>query len=122
MNTSYPLVGQRFRPPAVALCQILPSGAKLSLRREPDNPYDPNAIQVWLDPAEIPSEALGELQLLAQGYGWTVPEIQAQHHQLGYIAREFATVLAPQLDSGQAFAAALSFDPQGKTLVSLREV
>ena len=44
-----PLVGSHFRPPAKALLASLPAGFHLELRPEPLNPYDPNAIEVWLD-------------------------------------------------------------------------
>lgn len=51
-------------------------GRAVALRRDPDNPHDPNAIAVL---------AAGE--------------------QLGWVPRELAAELAPALDDGQAWAA-----------------
>lgn len=44
----YGLVGMQFRPPEVkAYFAKLPNGSPLTLIREPNNPHDPNAVQVW---------------------------------------------------------------------------
>lgn len=48
-------------------------GERLWLLREPNNPYDPNAISVWSQSKEI----------------------------IGYIKRDLAADLAPQMDRGQ---------------------
>lgn len=54
---------------------------RLLLRREPDNPFDPNAIAVsWTDTA-------------------------GDSHQLGYVPRALAGVLAPLVDEGAALTA-----------------
>ena len=53
-----PLVGSHFRPPAKALIAALPSNHPLELRPEPTNPYDANAVAVWLDASTIPDEIL----------------------------------------------------------------
>ncbi len=53
-------------------------GARLELRRDPDNPHDPNAIQVH------PSDG-GD--------------------QVGWVPRELAAELAPELDAGRHLAA-----------------
>jgi hypothetical protein len=42
------MVGMHFRPPAKAVLEALPVGTTLWLRREPENPYDANAVQVLL--------------------------------------------------------------------------
>jgi hypothetical protein len=53
-------------------------GARLELRRDPDNPHDPNAIQVHpLDGGD----------------------------QVGWVPRELAAELAPQLDAGRPWSA-----------------
>jgi hypothetical protein len=44
-----PIVGMHFRPPASLLLANCPLGTPLQLRFQPDNPYDPGAIQVLLD-------------------------------------------------------------------------
>lgn len=43
-----PIVGMHFRPPAKDVIALLPAGVKLELRRQPDNEYDPFAVQVFL--------------------------------------------------------------------------
>lgn len=50
------LVGVHFHPPAKTLLACLPAGLPLWLRAEPENPYDPDAILVLLEP-----ETLGRL-------------------------------------------------------------
>lgn len=42
------LVGMHFRPPAKDVVNMLPANAELLARRQPDNPYDQNAIAVLL--------------------------------------------------------------------------
>src|SRR5215211_5647330 len=56
--------------------QLAARGKPLTLRRDPDNPHDPNAIAV---------EAAGE--------------------QVGWVPREIAEELAPELDAGRAWSA-----------------
>jgi hypothetical protein len=62
---------------ALATDAVAPGGT-LVLRRDPDNPHDPNAIQVH------PSDG-GD--------------------QVGWVPRELAVELAPELDSGRPWAA-----------------
>jgi hypothetical protein len=48
MKTIVALVGTKFRGQGmVDLLARLPNGEPLILRREPSNPYDRNAVQVW---------------------------------------------------------------------------
>lgn len=54
--------------------------AFLSIEREHDNKYDPNAIAVWVDPEEDPWE---------MGY-----------YKIGYLSKELAEKIAPKMDSG----------------------
>lgn len=83
------LTGARFRPPAELLLQHLPTGTEVELRPEPENPYDPEAVGVWVEPRQIPES---EHQALAEelpGAGWTLPDLlSAEPIQLGYIATE----------------------------------
>jgi HIRAN domain-containing protein len=51
-------------------------GSQLALRRDPDNPHDPNAIAVY-----------------------------ARDEQVGWVPREVAAELAPELDAGGAWSA-----------------
>jgi hypothetical protein len=61
-------------------------GSPLELRRDPDNPHDPNAIAV---------HAVGGGEQLGGGGG----------EQVGWVPRELAAELAPQLDAGDAWSA-----------------
>jgi hypothetical protein len=63
--------------PALASDAVAP-GARLGLRRDPDNPHDPNAIQVH------------------PGDGGD---------QVGWVPRELAAELAPELDAGRPLSA-----------------
>jgi len=86
-----PLVGSHFRPPAKALLASLPAGHPLELRPEPENPYDPNAIAVWLDTKTISPEARDELVNTLEGSGFDLSDIDDQRDfHVGYMAREHA--------------------------------
>ena len=67
---------------ALATDAVAPGGA-LELRRDPDNPHDPNAIRVH--PA-------------------------AGGDQVGWVPRELAAELAPELDAGRPWAAVVLRD------------
>lgn len=71
-----PIVGLRFYPPATLLIELIPIGFSLVLKPEPSNPYDPNAVQVWLDPAELSldTQEAEEEALLRFGMEWTNAE------------------------------------------------
>lgn len=59
------LVGARFRgPDAVAICNDL-EGKELTLLREPDNAYDPNAIQVFFHDMHIAYVERGQAAWIA---------------------------------------------------------
>jgi hypothetical protein len=47
LKALYPIVGARHREGAQAILASLKEGEPLVLKREPDNAYDKNAIQVW---------------------------------------------------------------------------
>lgn len=55
-----PIVGMSFRPPAFKVLSQLPFGTELWVKRQPDNPYDPNACQVLL-PGFSASGSLADL-------------------------------------------------------------
>ena len=83
-----PLVGAFFRPPAKQLLSVLPAGAQLQLLSDPDNPWDPKAIMVLVDPrSEIPEESTAQLDLALSGTGWIAEEIlaSAEPQHLGYL-------------------------------------
>ena len=79
-----PLVGMRHHPGAPEALELLGFGDSLILKREPENPYDENAIQVWT------SDIL-----------------------LGYIAREYAADWALHFDSEGTPEARLTFGSNG---------
>ena len=62
------LAGLSFRPAeAKILVKSLRPGAKLKLQREPDNPFDPNAIMVLAPTAEDAFEFIGYVEKLTNG-------------------------------------------------------
>jgi hypothetical protein len=67
----------RFHAAALASEEAAP-GRPLELRRDPENPHDPNAVAVYI-------AAVGE--------------------QVGFVPRELAVELAPELDEGTAWSA-----------------
>lgn len=128
MQTSSPLVGMHFRPPAKAILGVLRQGTPLTLEREPGNEYDPQAVKVLLDSAHIPSSQLDELDNQASGFGFSAEQIMAQPQwHLGYIAAKAPKgrqgILASQvslwLDSGKQGEASLSFDGSGQAEVKI---
>lgn len=117
--SQYSLVGAYHRPPAKAIIEALPSGAQLTVRPEPDNQFDPNALQVLVQPSEIPEGEYEELGQKVEGYGFDLDHVlAASEWHLGYIPRVDAEVLAPQF-GGHARPARLGFDGKGKPLVVL---
>jgi len=93
------LVGMHFRSvEAREIVSSLTEDSILLLEREPENAYDPNAIKVLF--------ALDD---------------RAVH--LGYIAREDAAYIAPQMDEGGEFVASVTgFEQRGKNLHPLLSV
>lgn len=122
------LVGAHFRPPAKALLAVLPSGARLTLRAEPTNPYDAGAIQVLVAPSEVPEGQLATLGALAQGQGFDLETIMAEPEwQLGYVA---ASTNKKAMSSGRwagnlewaevvPCEARLGFDEEGNPTVAI---
>lgn len=85
--TSYnaQLVGVNFRDQrAKETVKALEVGNILQLEREPDNPYDPNAIRV------------------------VVPDHDENDNFLGFIERGMAAILAPEMDDGSKFTATVN--------------
>lgn len=133
---SAPLVGMHFRPPAKALLQALPASHPLELRPEPTNPYDANAVAVWLDAQTLSDDALEELRHTLPPMGCDLDELfEKQFWQLGYMAKGNAEIhhapIALRIEghntesavSGEGFLwngfpAKLGFDGAGKPLVT----
>jgi len=84
-----PIVGQRFRPPASELLNMLPGGHPIELEREPDNLYDPNAVKVLIPLSDFAHEALGEIYKDEQE-GW---QPRAFPFHVGYVPKELAKML-----------------------------
>lgn len=104
-----PLVGGRFRPPAIAIINSLPVGCPVWLLPEPLNPYDQNAIAVMLFSSDIPKTSYPLLEDLAPGYGHSLEEILATTEwHLGYIAKDHAKDL--KLDARKVGFFGLSLD------------
>jgi hypothetical protein len=91
---SFPIVGQHFHPPAKVLLSLLRSETPLIARPEPSNPYDPNAIAVWLRSADIPPELHDRLDAECAGFGLDADTIYATSEwHLGYVPAKLAAVL-----------------------------
>lgn len=130
------LVGAFHRPPAKQVLSALPTGAKLELLPEPENPYDPSALKVciWLGgPEALPKELHAMLDEALQGTGFDLGELLAAEEplQLGYIAASGGKPLAKSglSDGNQEFlglmaaepehSAKLAFGPEGQPRVML---
>ena len=127
-----PLMGAHFRPPAKALIQALSSDHPLELRPEPTNPYDPNAVAVWLDASTIAPDILDEeLAFTLPSQGQDVESLLEQKWwQLGYLAKEKAAIFQEPIaraisganaegpdDQSTGFPARLGFTGDGKPAV-----
>ena len=95
----YSIVGAHFRPPAKAILASLPTGAVLSLVPEPENPFDSNAIAVFVEPKEIPPSEHETLNETAQGMGFSIEDIlTAPAWHLGYIPKALAATIVEDLN------------------------
>ena len=93
---TYSIVGMHFRPPAKALLASLPTGARLSIVPEPTNPFDANALSVWVEPKELPASQMPDLESNAAGFGFSLEQIlSAEGWHLGYIPAVISAGLAP---------------------------
>lgn len=124
------IVGARFRPPAKEILDNLSSGTKLLLRRQPDNPYDANAVQVLL-PLGNEWDYGDTIDLLLQGAECTTDEPL----HLGFIPRGDAVEVAEWMDKLKETAiddggpyneppvwpCTLTFLPSGQPAVSFTE-
>lgn len=114
------IVGSNFRPPAKDLLQVMATGTPLTLLRDPDNPYDPNAIKVLLATPDIDEAWADDLCPLLDTRGLDWADLQAEPSWLlGFIPRIEAEVLAQVFDAhGEPVHAKLAFDMTGKPSVA----
>lgn len=122
-GNGYPIVGAKFRPPALALLETLGIGTPLVARREPQNEFDPNAIQVLVDTNDFePSDVLAQR---LEAFGKSIEEVFAQASwHLGYIPRNDALSLAPRMDSAgvATLHGTLQCNAQGQPRIKLEGV
>ena len=136
MRYDLPIVGAKFRPPALGLLSILPAQCSLLVRREPGNQYDENAIMVLVRTADLMGgrdegdegrdsasnrKRLQRIDDACSGFGfsaWLITGREEWH--LGYIPRQDALLVAPRMDSQdvRAVSGTLSFSATGSPKVS----
>ena len=82
------LVGMHFRPPAKLILAALPAGTQLDLWREAENPYDPNALAVFVRPSQVPESQYEGLraEMPGSGFDWDELLLDGRPIQLGYVA------------------------------------
>lgn len=85
IEDSFTIVGMRFHPGAQDRLDSLEPGTPLILKREPSNPYDENAIEVYHEADGLPPQ------------------------KLGYVPRGKAEILAPMIDQGASGTCVLEF-------------
>lgn len=111
---SSPIVGMWHHPPASGILRAAPENSPLTLHPEPTNPYDPNAIQVWITSKGIPTTNHDKLREELQGFGVSLEEfLQESEWMLGFIPRGVAALITLDGD----VEGNLSFDTRGKPLV-----
>jgi len=77
-----PIVGLHFHPPAKWLLEKLPQQTPLILSPNPDNPHDPNAIEILIDHDELGiwidnnTENFDEWDQELIGMGWSCQQLQ----------------------------------------------
>ena len=120
-SISAPLVGMFFRPPAKAILAHLPSSCPLEIQPEPENPFDVNALQVFVRSADIPAAQHEDLRADAAGMGFDLETIlgEAEWH-LGYIARASAQHWVHHFSPGRT-PAKLTFTSEGTPQVTIVE-
>jgi hypothetical protein len=115
---TYPIVGAHFRPPAKALLSVLPAGHPLTLIPEPTNEYDPNAIKVVMKSYQLPADLLPTIDDAVANAGFTLDDITNQDEwHLGYIPRDIAADLAPEL-AGKPRDGIMAFTMKGGPAVT----
>jgi hypothetical protein len=82
------LVGAYNHPPAKVILEALPEGTSLRLEVEPSNPWDENAIKVFVKVDAIPKGQFEELEVKLPGMGFTLADLLREEEVfLGYVAK-----------------------------------
>jgi len=99
-------------------------GQAVQLRREPDNPADPQAIAVWTVPPPAAPVGLADASSAASAVpagraaaGSAAAERSGAAWRIGYLDRTVAARLAPRLDAGLRVEARVDgwvAEPQGR--------
>lgn len=125
---SAPLVGMKFRPPAIKIVECLPASAVLRLEQEPSNAYDGDAIKVIVNGSEIaPALETEFLDKAFEGFGFTGAEIKSAEWFIGYIANsektggKFATELNKHWERIEEVRLGFAIDGSPRVLVKLKE-
>ena len=122
---NYEIVGAHFRPPAKAILAGITQGTKLFLRAEPTNPFDPNAIQVLLNPKNLNPDDEQNLNSELSGFGKDYSDLFTQSDwHLGYIRKEIAKVLRESgiIQPNQEYEVEFLINFSGKPMISLEEM
>jgi hypothetical protein len=115
-----PIVGMYYRPPAKVILSFLQAGSDLTLQREPENPYDANAVMVLANVNQISESLHTALAEAAAPFGFELNELLEQGDwHLGYIGREFAVHLAKLLDDNPSYTCTLKFNFENKPLAEI---
>jgi len=95
---TFSIVGAFYRPPAQAILSVLPSGAKLFILSEPENPYDPKAIAIYVNSKELSKIDKEVLESALEGSGTSPEDLFLQPSwPLGYIPRNETSQIHPHL-------------------------
>ena len=91
---TFPIVGSYYRPPAKLILEHLAIDTPMYLEAEPTNPYDVNAIAVYLESKDIPEATLKALEPLLPACGHSLESLEDMKTiHLGYIPKELAKIL-----------------------------
>jgi hypothetical protein len=127
---TYEIVGSHFGPqnfgsPSKALIDGIELNQPLYLRAQPENQFDPNAIQVILKTKDIPESSYETLNSELSGFGKEISDILSQDSwHIGYIRKEIAKILRESnivpIDAEIQGEFTINFS--GKPMISLSEI
>lgn len=81
-----PIVGGKYRPPALSILRAISPGTPLELVPEPTNHVDPNAVKVTIRSDQVRDEDIPALEEELPGGGSSLEEFMDQEYwHLGYI-------------------------------------